>query len=144
MAGAALFSWAGRGRNIGGGIAEAGCGTGSVGSASTGFAATSSSDDGAGATASGELSCGVGKLTGSGGVTGGASSSIIGSAARVRSEGSAATGVTQGYLLDGVTFTGGGATTQSIVMRSKSGTVRRIHATHRFDTKPSYFAAGGR
>ena len=56
----------------------------------------------------------------------------------------AATGVTQGYLLDGVTFTGGGATTQSIVMRSKSGTVRRIHATHRFDTKPSYFAAGGR
>ncbi len=55
----------------------------------------------------------------------------------------AATGVTQGYLLDGVTFTGGGATTQSIVMRSKSGTVRRIHATHRFDTKPAYFAAGG-
>jgi len=30
------------------------------------------------------------------------------------------------------------------VMRSKSGTVRRIHATHRFDTKPAYFAAGGR
>jgi fructose-1,6-bisphosphatase II len=56
----------------------------------------------------------------------------------------AATGVTQGYLLDGVTFTGGGATTQSIVMRSKSGTVRRIHATHRFETKPAYFAAGGR
>ncbi|MBK9030181.1 MAG: class II fructose-bisphosphatase [Myxococcales bacterium] len=55
----------------------------------------------------------------------------------------AATGVTQGYLLDGVTFTGGGATTASIVMRSKSGTVRRINATHRFDTKPSYFAAGG-
>ena len=55
----------------------------------------------------------------------------------------AATGVTQGYLLDGVTFTGGGATTQSIVMRSKSGTVRRIHATHRFDTKPAYFATGG-
>jgi len=56
----------------------------------------------------------------------------------------AATGVTQGYLLDGVTFTGGGATTESIVMRSKSGTVRRIKATHRFDTKPAYFAAGGR
>ncbi|MEZ4404636.1 MAG: class II fructose-bisphosphatase [Kofleriaceae bacterium] len=56
----------------------------------------------------------------------------------------AATGVTQGYLLDGVTFTGGGATTQSIVMRSKSGTVRRIQATHRFDTKPAYFAAGGK
>lgn len=56
----------------------------------------------------------------------------------------AATGVTRGYLLDGVRFTGGGARTQSIVMRSKSGTVRLIDATHRFDTKPSYFAAGGR
>jgi fructose-1,6-bisphosphatase II len=53
----------------------------------------------------------------------------------------AATGVTQGYLLDGVRFTGGGATTESIVMRSKSGTVRQIRATHRFDTKPAYFAA---
>ena len=56
----------------------------------------------------------------------------------------AATGVTQGYLLDGVRFTGGGATTESIVMRSKSGTVREIRATHRFDTKPAYFAAGGK
>jgi fructose-1,6-bisphosphatase II len=56
----------------------------------------------------------------------------------------AATGVTRGYLVDGVRFTGGGATTQSIVMRSKSGTVRLIDATHRFDTKPAYFAAGGR
>ncbi|HVV83007.1 MAG TPA: class II fructose-bisphosphatase [Kofleriaceae bacterium] len=53
----------------------------------------------------------------------------------------AATGVTQGYFLDGVRFTGGGATTESIVMRSKSGTVRQIRATHRFDTKPSYFMA---
>ncbi len=56
----------------------------------------------------------------------------------------AATGVTRGYLLDGVRFTGTGAHTQSIVMRSKSGTVRLIDATHRFDTKPSYFAAGGK
>jgi len=56
----------------------------------------------------------------------------------------AATGVTRGYLVDGVRFTGGGALTQSIVMRSKSGTVRMIDATHRFDTKPSYFAAGGK
>ncbi len=56
----------------------------------------------------------------------------------------AATGVTRGYLLDGVRFTGGGARTQSIVMRSKSGTVRLIDATHRFDTKPSYFEAGGK
>ncbi|HVK75253.1 MAG TPA: class II fructose-bisphosphatase [Kofleriaceae bacterium] len=56
----------------------------------------------------------------------------------------AATGVTSGYLLAGVRFTGGGAKTQSIVMRSKSGTVRVIDATHRFDTKPAYFAAGGK
>jgi fructose-1,6-bisphosphatase II len=56
----------------------------------------------------------------------------------------AATGVTRGYLLDGVRFTGIGAHTQSIVMRSKSGTVRMIDAEHRFDTKPSYFAAGGK
>jgi fructose-1,6-bisphosphatase class II len=50
----------------------------------------------------------------------------------------AATGVTSGYLLDGVKFIGGGATTESIVMRSKSGTVRVIKSTHHFDTKPSY------
>ncbi len=50
----------------------------------------------------------------------------------------AATGVTQGYLLDGVRFIGGGATTESIVMRSKSGTTRVIKATHRFDTKPRH------
>ncbi len=55
----------------------------------------------------------------------------------------AATGVTQGYLLDGVKFIGGGATTESIVMRSKSGTVRVIKATHHFDTKPKYSWATG-
>jgi fructose-1,6-bisphosphatase II len=48
----------------------------------------------------------------------------------------AATGVTRGAFLDGVHFFGGGATTQSVVMRSKSGTVRVIDTTHRFDTKP--------
>ena len=48
----------------------------------------------------------------------------------------AATGVTEGYLLHGVRFVGGGATTQSIVMRSKSGTVRIIEATHDFTKKP--------
>jgi fructose-1,6-bisphosphatase II len=53
----------------------------------------------------------------------------------------AATGVTKGYLLDGVRFFGGGAKTSSIVMRSKSGTVRVIEATHRFATKP-YWAQG--
>ena len=42
-----------------------------------------------------------------------------------------ATGVTDGDLLRGVRYYGGGATTQSIVMRSKSGTVRMIEAYHR-------------
>ncbi len=55
----------------------------------------------------------------------------------------AATGVTQGYLLDGVVFFGGGARTESIVMRSKSGTVRVIKSTHHFDTKPAYSWATG-
>ena len=55
----------------------------------------------------------------------------------------AATGVTKGYLLDGVSFFGGGATTESIVMRSKSGTVRVIKATHHFNTKPRYSWATG-
>jgi fructose-1,6-bisphosphatase II len=50
----------------------------------------------------------------------------------------AATGVTSGYLLEGVKFFGGGAKTESIVMRSKSGTVRVIHSTHQFETKPAY------
>jgi fructose-1,6-bisphosphatase II len=40
----------------------------------------------------------------------------------------AATGVTTGSLLRGVQYTPGGATTDSIVMRSRSGTVRRIVA----------------
>jgi len=50
----------------------------------------------------------------------------------------AATGVTQGFLLEGVTFFGGGARTESVVMRSKSGTVRNIRSTHHFETKPKY------
>ena len=50
----------------------------------------------------------------------------------------AATGVTKGYLLDGVRFFGGGAKTESMVMRSKSGTVRVVNATHHFNTKPRY------
>jgi fructose-1,6-bisphosphatase II len=40
----------------------------------------------------------------------------------------AATGVTNGPLLSGVRYTPGGAVTDSIVMRSRSGTVRRISA----------------
>ncbi len=50
----------------------------------------------------------------------------------------AATGVTDGDYLDGVHFFAGGATTQSVVMRSKTRTVRIINATHFFDHKPVY------
>ena len=45
----------------------------------------------------------------------------------------AATGVTTGALLRGVRYTPEGAVTDSIVMRSRSGTVRRVEATHAFD-----------
>jgi fructose-1,6-bisphosphatase II len=45
----------------------------------------------------------------------------------------AATGITDGELLGGVHYTGRGATTSSLVMRSKSGTVRRIESQHRWD-----------
>ena len=41
-----------------------------------------------------------------------------------------ATGVTDGDVLQGVRFGAGHATTESLVMRSRSGTVRRIKATH--------------
>ena len=42
----------------------------------------------------------------------------------------AATGVTDGDLLRGVRYRGDGATTESLVMRAKSGTIRRIQANH--------------
>jgi fructose-1,6-bisphosphatase II len=45
----------------------------------------------------------------------------------------AATGVTSGALLRGVRYTAEGAVTDSIVMRSRSGTVRRVEATHAFE-----------
>jgi fructose-1,6-bisphosphatase II len=51
----------------------------------------------------------------------------------------AATGVTTGALLKGVRYTKEGAATESIVMRSRSGTVRRIEASHAFE-KLSKFA----
>jgi fructose-1,6-bisphosphatase/sedoheptulose 1,7-bisphosphatase-like protein len=50
----------------------------------------------------------------------------------------AATGVTDGDYLKGVHFFAGGATTQSVVMRSKSRTIRIINATHYFEHKPNY------
>ena len=43
----------------------------------------------------------------------------------------AATGITDGELLRGVHYFGDGASTQSLVMRSRSGTVRKVDATHR-------------
>ena len=42
----------------------------------------------------------------------------------------AATGITDGELLQGVRYHSLGATTQSLVMRSKSGTIRKIDASH--------------
>ena len=50
----------------------------------------------------------------------------------------AATGVTDGELLRGVRFDSRGARTQSLVMRSLSGTVRLIDAQHRLDKLSTY------
>ncbi len=47
----------------------------------------------------------------------------------------AATGVTDGSMLRGVRRYAGGAKTSSLVMRSKTGTVRHIEATHNFTRK---------
>ena len=53
----------------------------------------------------------------------------------------AATGVTTGAMLRGVRRFGNGAITHSIVMRSKSGTVRYIEGHHNFALKPAAFVA---
>jgi fructose-1,6-bisphosphatase II len=45
----------------------------------------------------------------------------------------AATGVTSGALLRGVRYTRDGAVTESMVMRSRSGTIRRVEAEHAFE-----------
>jgi fructose-1,6-bisphosphatase II len=50
----------------------------------------------------------------------------------------AATGVTTGDYLRGVRFLSGGAMTNSVVMRSKTRTIRFIEAIHHFDFKPEY------
>jgi fructose-1,6-bisphosphatase class II len=50
----------------------------------------------------------------------------------------AATGVTTGDYLRGVRFLQGGAMTNSVVMRSKTRTIRFIEAIHHFDFKPEY------
>ena len=46
-----------------------------------------------------------------------------------------ATGITDGDLLRGVRYFGEKATTHSIVMRSKTGTVRLVEATHMLERK---------
>lgn len=45
----------------------------------------------------------------------------------------AATGITDGELLRGVKYSGGGATTDSLVVRGLSGTVRQVRAIHRLE-----------
>lgn len=47
----------------------------------------------------------------------------------------AATGITDGDLLKGVRYYGEQATSHSIVMRSRTGTIRLVEATHRLDKK---------
>jgi fructose-1,6-bisphosphatase II len=51
-----------------------------------------------------------------------------------------ATGITDGELLAGVRHTGGFVTTESLVMRSKSGTVRRVQAQHQMRKLSQYSA----
>jgi fructose-1,6-bisphosphatase II len=51
-----------------------------------------------------------------------------------------ATGISDGDLLRGVRYWGNGASTQSMVMRSKSGTIRTIDATHRWTKLMRYSA----
>lgn len=50
----------------------------------------------------------------------------------------AATGITSGWLLRGVKYWPDGATTWSLVMRSRTGTVRWIEAEHRFEKLERY------
>lgn len=51
----------------------------------------------------------------------------------------AATGVTNGDFLKGVRFFPSGASTHSVVMRSSTGTIRYLEATHNFQVKPFSF-----
>jgi fructose-1,6-bisphosphatase II len=50
----------------------------------------------------------------------------------------AATGVTSGDFLKGIRFFKGGASSHSVVMRSKSRTTRYLETTHHFEHKPNY------
>ena len=52
----------------------------------------------------------------------------------------AITGITDGELVNGVRYASGGAMTSSLVMRSKSGTVRRIESEHQLNKLRQYSA----
>jgi fructose-1,6-bisphosphatase II len=51
-----------------------------------------------------------------------------------------ATGITDGELMDGVRYLPGRAVTESIVMRSRSGTIRKITSEHRLSKLQAYSA----
>jgi fructose-1,6-bisphosphatase II len=51
-----------------------------------------------------------------------------------------ATGITDGELIKGVRYRAGGASTHSLVMRSRSGTIRSITSEHRLEKLRSYSA----
>ena len=57
-----------------------------------------------------------------------------------------ATGITDGEIMEGVRYTRDGPTTHSIVMRSKSGTIRDVLSEHRLAKLSTYAAVdfGGR
>ncbi len=52
----------------------------------------------------------------------------------------AATGITDGELLAGVRYRSGGATTHSLVMRARSGTVRNVYSEHQLWKLRAYSA----
>ena len=49
-----------------------------------------------------------------------------------------ATGITDGELMQGVRYRAGGASTHSLVMRSRSGTIRSIHTEHKLRKLRAY------
>lgn len=53
-----------------------------------------------------------------------------------------ATGITDGELLRGVRYRSGGATTHSLVMRSRSGTIRTVEGHHRLTKLDQYASLG--
>jgi len=50
----------------------------------------------------------------------------------------AITGITDGELVRGVRYRGDGASTSSLVMRSKSGTIRRVESEHQLAKLRTY------